>query len=164
MKKIDRISILIVSMIIILILIDQLSKLYITINLENTIINGILRLKITENTGGAFGVGQNSTFTYIVTNIVVLGIIIKFMTNGNQLMDKKTKVFLSLILAGGISNLIDRIFRGYVVDFIDITGFINFPVINLADIYITIGWIGIVILFAMFAINEKRNKNQINKE
>ena len=162
MKKIDKKSIVIIVVIILLILIDQITKLYITMNPETTIIDDVLKFKITENTGGAFGVGQNSTFTYIVTNIVVLGIIIKFMVNGNQLIDTKTKVFLSLILAGGISNLIDRIFRGHVVDFIDITNFINFPVINLADIYITLGWLGIVVLFAIFAVKETRNKKQIS--
>ena len=161
MKKLDKISIIIIVMILVLILIDQISKLYIVMNPENTIINGILKFKIIENTGGAFGVGQNSTFSYIVTNIVVLGIIIKFMVNGNQLIDKKNKIFLSLILAG-VSNLIDRIFRGYVVDFIDMTDIINFPVINLADIYITIGWIGTVILFGIFAIKETRNKKQLS--
>lgn len=162
MKKIDKTSIVIIVMIVILILLDQATKLYITFNPECTIIDGILKFKVIPNTGGAFGVGQNSTFSYIVTNIVVLGIIIKFMVNGNQLIDTKTKVFLSLILAGGISNLIDRIFRGYVVDFIDITDFMNFPVVNLADTYITIGWIGTVILFAIFAVKETRNKKQIS--
>lgn len=160
MKKVDKTSIVIIVMIVILILIDQVTKLYITMNPESIIIDGVLKFKITQNTGGAFGVGQNSTFSYIVTNIVVLGIIIKFMVNGNQLIDIKTRAFLSLILAGGISNLIDRIFRGYVVDFIDITDVINFPVVNLADIYITIGWIGTFVLFAIFAVKETRNKKQ----
>ena len=44
-----------------------------------------------------------------------------------------------LILAGGIGNVIDRIFRGFVVDYIDITGIINFPIFNLADILIVLG-------------------------
>lgn len=159
MKKIDKMTIL---LILLLILLDQISKILIVTNSDVTVIGGLLKFTKTQNTGGAFGVAQNSTFTYIVTNIVVLGIIIKFMVNGNQLIDRKTKIFLSLILAGGISNLIDRIFRGYVIDFIDITSFINFPILNFADIYISIGWIGTIILFIIFAINEKRNKKQIS--
>ncbi len=162
MKKIDKMTILIITIIILLILLDQISKILIVINPDVTVISGLLKFTKTQNTGGAFGVAPNSIFTYIITNIVVLGIIIKFMVNGNQLIDKKTKIFLSLILAGGISNLIDRIFRGYIIDFIDITSFINFPILNLADIYITIGWIGTIILFVIFAINEKRNKKQIS--
>lgn len=155
-------ALILISIIALLILLDQISKIFIIINPENTIIKGILSFKITENTGGAFGIGQGSTITYIVTNIVVLGIIIKFMVNGNQLIDKKTKILLSLILAGGISNLIDRIFRGYVIDFIDITELVKFPVINLADIYITIGWVGIIVIFTIFTFNERKNKKQIS--
>ena len=158
-------ALIVISLIIVLILLDQISKIFIIINPENIIIKGILRFKITENTGGAFGIGEGSTITYIITNIVVLGIIIKFMVNGNKLIDKKTKILLSLILAGGISNLIDRITRGYVIDFIDITELIKFPILNLADIYITIGWVGIVVIFTIFTFKEKKGKKQItNKE
>ena len=87
---------------------------------------------------------------------IVLGIIIKFMTNGNKLIDMKTKIVLSLVLAGGISNLLDRIIRGFVVEFINIK---NIPVFNFADLYITIGWIGFVVIFTIFTFKEKRNKS-----
>ena len=63
-------------------------------------------------------------------------------------MEKKTVMSLILILAGGFSNLIDRIFRGYVVDFIDVNEIINFPMFNLADILIFTG----CALFAIFLI------------
>ena len=156
MKKISKVT-SIIGLVILLILLDQAIKLVIIINNPNkTIIQNFIEIKLTENTGGAFGVGQNSTFSYIVTNVIVLGIIIKFMTNGNKLIDMKTKIVLSLVLAGGISNLLDRIIRGFVVEFINIK---NIPVFNLADLYITIGWIGFVVIFTIFTFKEKRNKS-----
>ena len=157
MKKISKVTSMIIGLVILLILLDQTIKLVIIINNPNkTIIQNFIEIKLTENTGGAFGVGQNSTFSYIVTNVIVLGIIIKFMTNGNKLIDMKTKIVLSLVLAGGISNLLDRIIRGFVVEFINIK---NIPVFNLADLYITIGWIGFVVIFTIFTFKEKRNKS-----
>ena len=157
MKKISKVTSMIIGLVILLILLDQAIKLVIIINNPNkTIIQNFIEIKLTENTGGAFGVGQNSTFSYIVTNVIVLGIIIKFMTNGNKLIDMKTKIVLSLVLAGGISNLLDIIIRGFVVEFINIK---NIPVFNLADLYITIGWIGFVVIFTIFTFKEKRNKS-----
>ena len=157
MKKISKVTSMIIGLVILLILLDQAIKLVIIINNPNkTKIQNFIEIKLTENTGGAFGVGQNSTFSYIVTNVIVLGIIIKFMTNGNKLIDMKTKIVLSLVLAGGISNLLDRIIRGFVVEFINIK---NIPVFNLADLYITIGWIGFVVIFTIFTFKEKRNKS-----
>lgn len=157
MKKISKVTSMIIGLVILLILLDQAIKLVIIINNPNkTIIQNFIEIKLTENTGGAFGVGQNSTFSYIVTNVIVLGIIIKFMTNGNKLIDMKTKIVLSLVLAGGISNLLDRIIRGFVVEFINIK---NIPVFNLADLYITISWIGFVVIFTIFTFKEKRNKS-----
>ena len=157
MKKISKVTSMIIGLVILLILLDQAIKLVIIINNPNkTIIQNFIEIKLTENTGGALGVGQNSTFSYIVTNVIVLGIIIKFMTNGNKLIDMKTKIVLSLVLAGGISNLLDRIIRGFVVEFINIK---NIPVFNLADLYITIGWIGFVVIFTIFTFKEKRNKS-----
>lgn len=157
MKKISKVTSMIIGLVILLILLDQAIKLVIIINNPNkTIIQNFIEIKLTENTGGAFGVGQNSTFSYIVTNVIVLGIIIKFMTNGNKLIDMKTKIVLSLVLAGGISNLLDRIIRGFVVEFINVK---NIPVFNLADLYITIGWIGFVVIFTIFTFKEKRNKS-----
>ena len=68
-------------------------------------------------------------------------------------IDIKTSTSLLLIISGGISNLIDRIFRGGVVDFIDISQVINFPKFNLADICIVVGWI-LFVLFAAIHTNE----------
>ena len=103
-----------------------------------TVINNIFMLSYVENSGVAFGIKVGSVWSFIVINVVVLGIIIKFMYSQLQELNNKTIVILSLVLAGGISNLIDRVFRGHVVDFLDITPIINFPVFNFADIMIVV--------------------------
>ena len=95
-------------------------------------------LSYVENSGVAFGIKVGSVWSFIIVNIVILGIIIKFMYSQLQELNNKTIIILSLVLAGGISNLVDRIFRGYVVDFLDITPIINFPVFNFADIMIVV--------------------------
>ena len=62
--------------VLILLLIDQITK-FIFINKDIALIPGVLKFHTVQNRGGAFGIGQNSTFTFIVVNIIVLGIIIK---------------------------------------------------------------------------------------
>ena len=165
MKKIKpniskRFWIIIVSIILIITL-DQIIKLYFVNNAESDInvIEGILKFSYVENTGGAFGSFQNNINSFIILNFIVLGIIIKFMIAQKDRIDKKTSVALTLILAGGISNLIDRILRGFVVDYIDITQLVSFPVFNLADICIVLGWILLVIFILIYSVKEPKKQN-----
>lgn len=146
-----------------LILIDQLSKIIAVNRFQNSVIilDGILNFTYTQNTGGAFGIGSGNVFMFILTNIIVIGLIIKFLITQKKMMDKKTQVLLSLILAGGISNLIDRVFRGFVVDFIDLA-FFDFPVFNIADICVVSGWIMLVIVTIIYAKGENKKKEVKN--
>ena len=150
----------IIISIIVLVIIDQLLKILILKVGNKTLIEGILSLNITENKNGTYGINSNSTITYVLTNLVVTVIAYKFITSQNQFVDKKTKIFLTLIIAGGISNSIDRIFRGYVVEFVNIT---KLPIFNLADIYILIGWVSMVAIFTVFTAQEIKNR-RIEKE
>lgn len=150
----------IIISIIVLVIIDQLLKILILKVGNKTLIEGILSLNITENKNGTYGINSNSTITYVLTNLVVIVIAYKFITSQNQFVDKKTKIFLTLIIAGGISNSIDRIFREYVVEFVNI---IKLPIFNLADIYILIGWVSMVAIFTVFTAHEIKNR-RIEKE
>ena len=92
-----------------------------------------------ENTGGAFGIGNNSTIMFIIVNIIVIMLVTKFITLKNNELSAYMLIGLGLILAGGIGNLIDRVFRGFVVDYIDFNPLIKYPVFNIADICVVIG-------------------------
>lgn len=141
-----------------LVLLDQLLKIYIP--KDFIVIDGILKFTYIENTGGAFGVFSSDTLTVILFNIIALWIIIKFAINQREIMPMISKCAVIFILGGGISNFIDRIFRGFVIDFIDITPMIQFPIFNLADVMLTTGWIcfGIGIIIFM---KKGKGKNEI---
>ena len=173
-KKLNQEKIRFISMVVIIILIDQGTKIWIQNIQEVNIISGILQFKISENISAAYGIGSSSTLMYVVTNLIILGTIFKFITTQNQFVDMKLKIFLILInsslislilflifiLAGGISNVIDKIIRGYVTEFIDFTPMIKLPVFNIADIFILIGWVAMAAIFASFTIKEWRNRKR----
>lgn len=155
-----------------IILIDQLIKIFaisITNNGSIEIIKGVLNFTYAKNTGEALKIGSDAS-TFLLINIIVIFLLIRFLIVNREKVDVKASVALSFILAGGISNLIDRIFRGEVVNFIDISPLVNFPKFNFADICIVVGWI----LFAFSAAiltseqlkerKEKINKNKLLKE
>lgn len=109
-----------------------------------------------RNKGAAWGILQGQmTFFYIITVIVVIGIIY-FMHKYAQ-ESKLLAISLSLILGGAIGNFIDRLFRKEVVDFLDFTIITyNFPIFNVADSCLTIG----VILFLIATIMDERKKGK----
>ena len=82
----------------------------------------------------------------IIANILIIIVTIAFIKIKWKELDNISFISLSFIIAGGISNLIDRIFRGYVIDFINVK-FIDFPTFNIADIFVVIG---IIIIFITY--------------
>ncbi len=161
-KKITKEVALLISIVIIIILVDQTLKIWMQQMQEINIIPGILNLKVSQNRDAAYGIGSNATLMYVLTNLIILGIIFKFITTQNEWVDRKLKIFLSFILAGGISNVIDRITKGYVVEFMDFTQIIHIPVFNLADICVLIGWVSVAAIFAIFTVREWRS-NKVEK-
>ncbi len=157
-QKIKKETMLLISIVSVVILVDQISKIWILKAEEVNIIPGILRFKFSYNTDAAYGIGSNSTFMYVATNLVILSVIFKFITTQNQFVDKKLKIFLSFILAGGIANVIDRVINGYVTEFIDFGQVLSFPILNVADILVLIGWVAVAAIFASFTVKEWRNK------
>ena len=117
---------------------DQLTKFLITKNFINnqslSIIRGIFHLTLIHNRGAAFGILKNQTPLFIFTSI--LAIFLLYLNLRHHQDGKFYRFSLSLILAGASGNLIDRLFFGYVIDFLD---FRIWPVFNIADSAITIG-------------------------
>ena len=117
---------------------DQLTKFLITKNLFQNqsipIIKGIFHITLVHNRGAAFGILKNQIPLFIITSLFAI-ILIYFNLKKNK-QSKSHSIALSLILAGALGNLIDRLFFGYVIDFLD---FRIWPVFNMADSAITIG-------------------------
>lgn len=158
MKKESKIKkyILIVLIILLLILIDQVIKI-LSLNNEGqkVFIQGALAFNtvIPEMT--------NNRGMLIVTDVVILIVIINFLATQLQRMDKKTKTVIAMILAGGFSNLIDKIIWGNVINYVEFTPIpgISF---NLSHIYIFVGmfiFMGITIWNLV-----KRNHIKIEEE
>lgn len=155
MKKKNRI--IFFSTIIFLIALGQLIKQIIVKNIDSSkiIIDDFLKLSFIKNTGGAFGLGNNHIWIFILLNIVIITVILIF-TQRKKELSKLEFIGYILLLSGGTGNLIDRIFRGYVVDYIDINDFINYPVFNLEDMLIVVG---IVIIMIYIIKLERRGRS-----
>lgn len=132
---------------IILVVADQLIKLLVIARLKPIgslgVVNGFLRLNYVENTGAAFG--SFSSHTAILSIFTFLAVSIGFYC----LLSGKIRfgfeyVCILLVLSGGIGNLIDRVLRGFVIDYIEPT-FIDFAVFNFADILVTCGAVLLII-------------------
>ena len=139
------------SLSIFIIIIDQYTKYLIFYNHKNIINKDFLlfRLDFVKNYGAAFNIFSGSriflSFISIIFSILLIYLIIR--KNTVNLIDLYS---YSFILGGTIGNGIDRILRGYVIDFINLN-IINFPVFNIADISINIGFI--FLLYNIFKNN-----------
>ena len=122
------------------ILLDQISKYLAVSHLEIgspiPIIDGLVYFSLTYNPGGAFGLLPGWTQTFAVVAVIVI-IAILLMVRRSSHMPVFLVVSLGLEFGGGVGNLLDRIRFGYVVDFIDLQGW---PVFNIADVAITVGF------------------------
>ena len=126
----------------ILVVIDQLSKMYVIQNCMNTskdIIKNVLRFTYCENQGGAFSFASGKVYLFILMNLIIIGGLIIYYEKNRKKIKSFEKVSIMLIISGGLSNLIDRIFRGFVVDFIDINQLFNYAIFNVADMFIVVG-------------------------
>ncbi len=148
----------------VLVAIDQIIKLLVIEHLEPigslTLIDGFIQLNYAENTGAAFGSfsGETTFLSIFTLAIILLGLVYLFVKKRKVDMEY---VCISLIIAGGLGNLIDRIFRGFVVDYIEPL-FVDFAIFNFADILVTCSCIALVI-WLMYEIyrenkNDKREK------
>ena len=140
--------------IIVLVLFDQYTKNLAVVHLKDkpafNIINGVLELNYLENKGAAFGMLQNQKAFFVFVAFVILGVIGYVLYKMPD--DKKYKVLhalLSMIAAGAIGNMIDRMRLDYVVDFIYFV-LINFPIFNVADIYVSLSTVALVILLLFY--------------
>ncbi len=145
--------------ILLLVLIDQLTKICAKEVLQNTdgisVIKNIINFTYVENRGAAFGMMNGKQLFLIILTSFILGYMIYYYIRYvKSSKDKLIKLSLSLFIAGAIGNLIDRIFRGYVIDFLDLK-FIDFPVFNIADCYVNVGCF-FLIVYILFSKDVKK--------
>lgn len=152
---------IIIYLSIILLIIDQVSKILVVklIDLNHSIvlIKNFFYLTYTHNTGAAFSILTGQRLFLILVAITILIILFNYLRK-NKVEEILDKIAFSLIIGGSLGNLIDRIVRGYVVDFIDtkIFGY-NFPIFNLADTFIVIG---VFLLIIILSRKEDKNDNR----
>lgn len=142
-----------IILIAILVFIDQISKIWTVISLKGnapiTIINGVFELTYVENTGVAFGIFANREYGSILLSVFT-GLVFLFILYFRYKLPLTKKYdtirfVLSFLIAGALGNLIDRIRLGYVIDMLHFYWF-EFPVFNLADSYIVVSTIVLIVL------------------
>lgn len=145
--------------------VDQLVKLLVVQNFElfeSLELWNFIHLTYIHNTGAAFGMMEGARVMFLIFNIVLVAAV---LWAWKKPWMGRYKFAVSLIVAGALGNCIDRIFRGYVVDFIDFT---YWPVFNVADIAVVCGTIllSIMILTAkeeelpVFGKDKKKEKTK----
>lgn len=121
--------------------IDQLIKIIIDLWLKPirsfVLIDNVVSFTYVENRGVAFGMLQNQGwfFTTVTAAVIIFGL---YCLIADKIKSDFILISVLLVIAGGVGNLIDRLFRGYVIDFIEPL-FVNFAIFNFADILVSIG-------------------------
>lgn len=142
----------IIIIVIILILLDQILKL--------VVFNFGFNLK-TEN---GFGIILNDNFlvenniAYILISFIAIYLILKYIKSNNSYIKFSNRLILSFALSGAISNLIDRIWLGYVICYISIPFFTS---LNLGYFYIIITWVGLAILLTKYTMKNIKRKSSL---
>lgn len=157
MKQGIRKYIIAIISVIVLVALDQITKLLAVtgLNPQNggkdfVILNGFFRLHYLENRGAAFGLLQGQKLILvIVTFIVFLAICWIYSRIPNEKRFLPMQWIAIFIVAGAIGNFIDRLRLGYVIDFFYFE-LINFPIFNVADIYVTCAVFLFIILFIFY--------------
>ena len=141
---------------------DRLTKVWASsslvyhVNGTLTVIPGFFRFTYLENTGAAFGFLSGHTWILTIVAAIAVALILFELFRLRKGIHKLYNIALSLLLAGALGNLFDRVVSGFVVDFIEFN-FINFAVFNVADICVTFGVILLIVyLFVAERIEKKK--------
>ena len=156
MKKISLISLIVF-------LIDRVTKILISnnfsLNVRNKIINKFFYITNCHNEGAAFSIFSGNILFLILITLIVLYLIYKTLKQKKKL-SKISYISYGLLLGGIIGNLFDRLFYGYVIDFLDFQIFkFDFAVFNVADMAIVIGAVMLLIFEGSDKNGDKVNSN-----
>ena len=143
------------------VVLDQLTKLWVLSALvplgSYALWPNVLHFTYVENRGAAFGMLADHRWVFmVISTAAIVGLLLYV---GIAKPKSRFEILsLAFIIGGGIGNMIDRVFRGFVVDFIDVTC-INFYVFNVADCFVCVGC-GMMVLYLLLAeVGERKAKN-----
>lgn len=142
---------MILVIIFLVIILDQITK-YLAIGLKKgsiKVVKNFMELVYVENRGAAFGILQGKKIILVFFTFFIIAALCYFLYKSRIRLSTISKVSISLIIGGAIGNLIDRVFRHFVIDFISVTfpnGY-EFPVFNVADIAVVCGTFLLIIAF-----------------
>lgn len=146
--------------------VDQLTKYLVLQNLDLyqsvPVIDKVLSFTYIQNKGAVFGVMQEMRWLLISFSAVILVVCIGLLIK-KSFKSRMMYWALSLVLSGGIGNMIDRIFRGYVVDFIDVQ-LVDFYIFNVADCCVVVGVFLIFLYFIIDTYKDYRNGKKASVE
>jgi len=144
---------------VLLVVIDQLTKYLVRANIslgENiTFIPGILDLTYIQNTGAAFSILEKHTWLLTLFSAIIV-LVIAFMVTRGFFKGWVGLTAATLIMSGGVGNLIDRVAFKFVTDMLETT-FMDFPVFNVADCCITVGVV-LLFIYTLFIWDDGKKK------
>ncbi|MFC1616120.1 signal peptidase II [Patescibacteria group bacterium] len=126
--------------------VDQISKFLILIYVKDSpinIISDIFTFTYSENTGIAFSIPMPQVLL-IIMNILLIFIIVLLAIIDFRIEKIHTQIVIAAVIGGGMGNMVDRFQYGYVIDFISIW---KYPIFNLADVFITVGILSLVVFY-----------------
>ena len=140
---------------------DQLLKWWVTVHLEvgqsAALLPGVVRLTRLHNTGAAWGSFSGKTAVLTAVTVVLMAAVVVLVVK-RIIRHPLGLTAAMLVLGGGVGNMIDRVCRGYVVDMFDLE-FMDYPIFNLADIFVVVGVIlGAVYYLWFYDKCDKREK------
>lgn len=145
--------------------VDQLIKYYVDIYLKNrpavVVIKNILQLNYLENDGAMMGFMGGKTA--LMTVLAVICVIVMLVVIFSGLIKDKVDFWCCLfMISGGLGNIIDRIFRGYVIDYIEVL-FVDFYIFNFADCLITVAAF-LLIFYQIYLITQENKKKKAGEK
>lgn len=145
---------------------DQITKwaiiaAYPAVGDGTALIPGVLNFTHVDNTGAALGMMKDSRWVFMIVSAAAIVLMLVYLIKWPP-KSRLTGLSLALVIGGGIGNMIDRVFRGYVIDFID---FCAFPkiwkyVFNVADICVCVGCAAAVLCFVFFEWKDEKKKEE----
>ena len=144
---------------------DQITKHLVLANIamyeDVAVLPGLFHFTYIENKGAAFGMLANNRWVFLVISTVAIAAFVFYIIKYRP-KDILLRISLSFVVGGGIGNMIDRCFRGSVVDFIEVD-FIDFYVFNVADIFVCVGC-GLMVLYIILSEIKDSKAKKAEKE